>query len=61
MRASGVVFRQSILQDADRGRRLEVDDTLAYTVKLAGELGVDVPTLDFCCRILRVVSRAAGE
>ena len=53
-------FRQSILQDADRNRRLEVHETLDYTLALAKELGVAVPTLDLCCRVLRVVSRAAG-
>ncbi len=53
-------FRQSILQDADRNRRLEVNETLDYTLKLAAELGVPTPALDLCCRVLRVVSRAAG-
>jgi 2-dehydropantoate 2-reductase len=60
MKASAPGFRQSILQDADRNRRLEVDETLDYTLALAKELGVAVPTLDLCCRVLRVVSRAAG-
>jgi 2-dehydropantoate 2-reductase len=53
-------FRQSILQDADRNRRLEVNETLDYTLALAKDLGVAVPTLDLCCRVVRVVSRAAG-
>lgn len=53
-------FRQSILQDADRNRRLEVNETLDYTLALAVKLGVATPTLDLCCRVLRVVSRAAG-
>ena len=53
-------FRQSILQDADRNRRLEVNETLDYTLQLAGKLGVPTPTLDLCCRVLRTVSRAAG-
>ena len=60
MRVSAPGFRQSILQDADRNRRLEVNETLDYTLALAKELGVAVPTLDLCCRVLRVVSRAAG-
>jgi 2-dehydropantoate 2-reductase len=59
-RTSSPGFRQSILQDADRNRRLEVNETLDYTLTLAKELGVTVPTLDLCCRVLRVVSRAAG-
>ena len=60
MKASAPEFRQSILQDADRNRRLEVDETLDYTLALATELGVATPTLELCCRILRVVSRAGG-
>lgn len=59
MKASAPGFRQSILQDADRNRRLEVNETLDYTLALAKELGVAVPTLDLCCRVVRVVSRAA--
>ncbi len=58
-RVEAPTFRQSILQDADRGRRLEVNETLDYTLKLAKEYGIAVPTLDLCCRVLRVVSRAA--
>jgi 2-dehydropantoate 2-reductase len=60
MRTTAPNFRQSILQDADRNRRLEVNETLNYTLTLAKELGVATPSLDFCCRILGVVSRAAG-
>ena len=58
MRQKAPAFRQSILQDADRGRRLEVDETLDYALKLAAEHGVATPTLDLCCRVLRAVSRA---
>lgn len=53
-------MRQSILQDADRGRRLEVDETMGYTLELAQEHGVEVPTLELCCRIMRAVSQAAS-
>ena len=60
LRAGAPGFRQSILQDADRNRRLEVNERLDHTLALAKQLGVAVPTLDLCCRVLRVVSRAAG-
>ncbi len=60
MRANSPGFRQSILQDADRNRRLEVHETLDYTLDLAAKFGVATPTLDLCCRVLRTVSRAAG-
>jgi 2-dehydropantoate 2-reductase len=59
MKANAPTFRQSILQDALRNRRLEVNETLGHTLTLATELGVATPTLDLCCRVLRVVSRAA--
>lgn len=59
LRVNAPAFRQSILQDADRNRRLEVNETLSHTLALAQELGVPAPTLDLCCRVLRVVSRAA--
>lgn len=52
-------FRQSILQDADRGRRLEVDETLGYTLGLAQQRGLAAPTLALCCSVLGAVSRAA--
>jgi 2-dehydropantoate 2-reductase len=58
-RVGAPTFRQSILQDADRNRRLEVHETLDYTLQLAKAYGIAVPTLDLCCRVLRVVSRAA--
>ena len=59
MKKSAPQFRQSILQDADRNRPLEVNETLAHTLTLAAKLGIETPTLDLCCRVLRVVSRAA--
>lgn len=60
MKTSAPNFRQSILQDADRNRRLEVHETLDYALTLADKYDVATPTLDLCCRILRAVSRAAG-
>lgn len=61
MRVNAPGFRQSILQDADRNRRLEVNETLAYTLELGAQLGIATPTLDLCCRVLRAVSRANAE
>ena len=61
MRVNAPDFRQSILQDADRNRRLEVHETLDYTLELAENYGVATPTLELCCRVLRAVSRAAGR
>ena len=59
LKAAAPDLRQSMLQDADRSRRLEVDGTLDHTLMLANRLGVPAPTLDLCCRVLRMVSRSA--
>lgn len=59
LKANAPSFRQSILQDADRGRPLEVHETLDHTLALAARHGIATPTLELCCRVLRTVSRAA--
>jgi ketopantoate reductase len=48
-----------MLQDAERGRPLEIDGTLDYTLTLARRMNIPTPTLDMCCRVLRAVSRSA--
>ena len=37
-----------------RGSRLESEETLGYALRKAQELGVPMPTLDTCYRILTV-------
>ena len=59
VRATAPDLRPSMLQDAERGRRLEVNETLGYTLTLANRLNLPAPTLDLCCRVLRMVSRSA--
>ena len=59
LRATAPDLRPSMLQDAERGRRLEVDETLSHTLTLANRFNVRAPTLDLCCRVLRMVSRSA--
>ena len=46
--------RMSAQQDVLRGSRLESDETLGYALRKARELGVSMPTLDTCYRILTV-------
>jgi 2-dehydropantoate 2-reductase len=46
--------RMSAQQDVLRGSRLESEETLGYALDKARELGVAMPTLDTCYRILRV-------
>ena len=59
VRATAPDVRPSILQDAERGARLEVNETLGYTLALANRFNLPAPTLDLCCRVLRMVSRMA--
>ncbi len=46
--------RMSAQQDVLRGSRLEYEETLGYALTKARELGVAMPTLDTCYRILSV-------
>jgi 2-dehydropantoate 2-reductase len=46
--------RMSAQQDVLRGSRLEYEETLGYALAKGRELGVPMPTLDTCYRILAV-------
>lgn len=46
--------RMSAQQDVLRGSRLEYEETLGYALAKARELGVAMPTLDTCYRMLSV-------
>jgi ketopantoate reductase len=45
------------LQDLERGRRLEIEETFGYAVNKAAELGVSVPALDACYRLMAGFAR----
>jgi 2-dehydropantoate 2-reductase len=47
----------STLQDLERGRRLEVEETLGYAVQLGAEFNVPLPTIDCCYRLLTGINR----
>jgi len=47
----------STLQDLERGRRLEVEETLGYAVQKGTELGVPLPSLETCYRLLSGINR----
>ena len=53
--------RVSALQDLERGRPLEIEETFGYAVRKASEMGLQVPSLDTCYRLMAGFSRAAGE
>ena len=46
--------RMSSQQDVLRGSRLEYVETLGHALELSREVGVPMPTLDNCYRILSV-------
>ncbi len=50
--------RMSTLQDVERGQRLEIEETLGYTVSEAERLGVPVPTVETCYRLLSSIDRS---
>jgi 2-dehydropantoate 2-reductase len=49
--------RWSSLLDLERGRKLEIDETLGYAVAEAKKLGVPVPTLEVCYSIVSGINR----
>jgi len=64
MEAQGVTeHRMSALQDAVRGRRLEVEETFGYAVRRAAEMGIPTPALETVYRLLAAIDRhrAAGR
>lgn len=46
--------RMSAQQDVLRGSRLEYEETLGFALRRAQELGIPMPTLDTCYRIIAV-------
>ena len=52
----------STLQDLERGRRLELEETVGHAVRQAAELGIPIPTIETCYRLLAGINRhLAGE
>jgi len=47
----------STLQDLERGRRLEVEETLGYAVQKGTELGLPLSSLETCYRLLSGINR----
>jgi len=47
----------STLQDLERSRRLEVEETLGYVVRKGAELDVPLLTLDTCYRLIAGINR----
>ncbi len=51
----GADSRPSMLQDIERGRKTEVEETAGYIVSEAGRLGVKVPHLETCYRLIKTI------
>ncbi len=50
--------RMSILQDLQRGKSLEVEETLGYVITKATLLGLATPTAEVCYRLIQGINRA---
>ena len=59
MEAQAPAHTLSTLQDLERGRRLESEETLGYAVRKGVELDVPLPTLDTCYRLIAGVNQWA--
>jgi 2-dehydropantoate 2-reductase len=46
----------SILQDLERGRRLEVEEIFGYAVRQGAALGVPLPTVEICYRLIKGIA-----
>jgi 2-dehydropantoate 2-reductase len=57
MSARAPAHKVSTLQDLERGRRLEVEETLGYAVRKGAELDVPLPTVETCYRLLAGINR----
>lgn len=55
------MHRMSSLQDLERGKRLEVDETLGYAVSEGRRLGIDIPVLATCYELLAGINGALGR
>ncbi len=48
--------KPSTLMDLQKGRRLEVEETLGYAVQKATELGISLPTVETCYRLITAIN-----
>jgi 2-dehydropantoate 2-reductase len=48
----------SALQDVERGKRLEVEETLGYALQQGAALGLPTPTLEVCYKLIAGINHA---
>jgi 2-dehydropantoate 2-reductase len=59
MEARGATAHKvSILQDLERGRRLEFEEMFGYAVRKGAELGVPLPTVELCYRLIKGIAES---
>jgi len=58
MEARAPAHKVSTLQDLEQGRRLEVEETLGYAVRKGAELGIPLPTMETCYRLIASINRS---
>jgi 2-dehydropantoate 2-reductase len=44
--------KMSTLQDVERGKRLEIEETLGYAVRQSAAMGIPTPTMDVCYKLI---------
>ena len=57
MQARATLLRMSSLHDLEHRRPLEIEETLGYVVTQAATMGLAVPTVDTCYRLMRGLNR----
>ncbi len=57
-RANAPLHKHSMLQDLERGKRLEIDETLGDIVRRGARLGVPTPAIDAGYRLLAAIDRS---
>jgi 2-dehydropantoate 2-reductase len=60
-KVSAPEHRMSTLQDLDAGRPLEVEETLGDALDRASRLGLSLPLLETCYRLVAAIDRTASE
>jgi ketopantoate reductase len=52
--------RLSALQDVQRGRRVELEETVGFACRMAGSLGLDVSVLRTCYHLAAAATRVVA-
>jgi len=60
MEARAPAHKVSTLQDLEQGRRLEVEETLGYAVRKGSELGIPLPTIETCYRLIGGINQSVA-